>query len=153
MTHAKTLDDATVRLIAATCLCQRIQRAGRLVGRRFDEAFRPLGINNWQFSILVALKHESSPTIGELAEILGMDRTTVTKNLRPLSRRKLLHVFTDGHDARIRRISLAKAGEEILARASEGWRQAQEAVTEGIPPEELTQLVSSLERFHPATKT
>ena len=146
------LDDATVKLIAGTCLCQRIQRAGRLVGRRFDEAFRPLGINNWQFTILVALKHERSPTIGELAEVLGMDRTTLTKNLRPLSRRNLLHVFTDAHDARIRRIALSKAGEEILVQASEGWRQAQQAVTDGIPPEELTRLVSSLERFHLDTK-
>ncbi|MFE0754304.1 MarR family winged helix-turn-helix transcriptional regulator [Inquilinus sp. NPDC058860] len=143
----QTLDDETVALIVRTCLCQRIQRAGRIIGRRFDEAFRSLGINNWQFSVLVALRHLRSPTMGELAEALGMDRTTLTKNLKPLSRRELLRVSTDEHDARARRITLTEAGEDILANAGEGWHRAQRAVTRDIPPEELAQLTSSLERF------
>jgi len=147
MSPLQPLDDATADLIARTCLCQRIQRAGRIVGRRFDEAFRSLGINNWQFSVLVALRQLRSPTIGELAETLGMDRTTLTKNLKPLSRRELLGVSTDEHDARVRRITLTAAGEEILASAGEGWHRAQQAVTRDIPPEELAQLTSSLERF------
>jgi DNA-binding MarR family transcriptional regulator len=147
MSPSQALDDETADLIARTCLCRRIQRAGRIIGRRFDEAFRSLGINNWQFSVLITLKHLRSPTIGELAETLGMDRTTLTKNLKPLSRRELLRVYTDEHDARARRITLTEAGEEILAGAEEGWHQAQRAVTAGFPPEEFAQLTSSLERF------
>jgi DNA-binding MarR family transcriptional regulator len=147
MSVSPALDDATVALIANSCLCQRIQRAGRIIGRRFDEAFRPLGINNWQFSILIALKYLGSPTIGELADALGMDRTTVTKNLKPLSRRTLLRVSADEHDARARRITLTEAGEAILAEAGDGWRQAQQSVTAHIPPEEFAVLASSLERF------
>lgn len=145
--QSQSLDDETADLIVRTCLCQRIQRAGRIVGRRFDEAFRSLGINNWQFSVLLALRQLRSPTIGEVAEVLGMDRTTLTKNLKPLARRGLLRVSIDEHDARARRITLTDAGEEILARAKEGWHQAQRAVTAGLPPEELAQLTSSLERF------
>lgn len=147
MSSSQALDDETADLIVRTCLCQRIQRAGRIIGRRFDEAFRSLGINNWQFSVLVALRQLRSPTIGELAETLGMDRTTLTKNLKPLSRRELLRVSTDEHDARARRVALTKAGEEILADAKDGWHQAQRAVTAGIPPEEFAQLTASLERF------
>ncbi|WP_342235356.1 MarR family winged helix-turn-helix transcriptional regulator [Inquilinus sp. OTU3971] len=150
MSPSSILDDETADLIARTCLCQRIQRAGRIIGRRFDEAFRSLGINNWQFSVLAALRQLRSPTIGELAETLGMDRTTLTKNLKPLSRRELLRVSTDEHDARARRVTLTEAGGEILAGAKEGWHQAQRAVAAGIPPEELAQLTSSLERFQAA---
>lgn len=150
MLPSQVLDDETADLIVRTCLCRHIQRAGRIIGRRFDEAFRSLGINNWQFSVLVALRQFPSPTIGELAEGLGMDRTTLTKNLKPLSRRELLRVSTDEHDARARRITLTAAGEEILASAGEGWHRAQRAVTAGIPPEELAQLTSSLERFQVA---
>ncbi|MGK9168784.1 MarR family transcriptional regulator [Inquilinus limosus] len=147
MTPSQALDKETADLIVRTCLCQRIQRAGRIIGRRFDEAFRSLGINNWQFSVLIALKHLRSPTISELAEALGMDRTTLTKNLKPLARRALLRVSTDERDARARRITLTEAGEDILASAKEGWHQAQRAVTASLPPEELAQLTSSLERF------
>jgi DNA-binding MarR family transcriptional regulator len=153
MSVSPALDDATIDLIANTCLCQRIQRAGRLIGRRFDEAFRPLGINNWQFSVLIALKYLGSPTIGELADALGMDRTTVTKNLKPLSRRALLQVSADEHDARARRIVLTEAGEAILAAAGDGWHRAQQSVTARIPPEELAVLASSLERFQRGSKT
>lgn len=147
MDPSRILDDAMVDLIANSCLCQRIQRAGRVIGRRFDEAFRPLGINNWQFSVLAAIKYLGTPTIGELAEGLGMDRTTVTKNLKPLVRRALLRVAADAQDARARRISLTEAGEAILAEAGGRWQQAQRAVTACIPPEELAVLSSSLERF------
>lgn len=150
MSPPQALDAETADLIVRTCLCRHIQRAGRIIGRRFDEAFRSLGINNWQFSVLVALKQVRSPTIGELAEGLGMDRTTLTKNLKPLSRRDLLRVSTDEQDARARRITLTAAGEDILARAGEDWHQAQRAVTAGIPPEELAQLTFSLERFQVA---
>jgi DNA-binding MarR family transcriptional regulator len=147
MSVSPPLDDATVALIANSCLCQRIQRAGRVIGRRFDEAFRPLGINNWQFSVLIALKYLGSPTIGELADALGMDRTTVTKNLKPLSRRALLRVSADAQDARARRIALTEVGEAILAEAGKGWHQAQQSIMARFPPGELAMFASSLERF------
>lgn len=152
MSPPQALDDETADLIVRTCLCQRIQRAGRIVGRRFDEAFRSLGINNWQFSVLVALRQLRAPTMGEVAEVLGMDRTTLTKNLKPLARRGLLRVAADEHDARARRITLTAAGEEILASAGEGWHRAQQAVTRDMPAEELAQLTASLERFQPVGK-
>ncbi|MBV8653455.1 MAG: MarR family transcriptional regulator, partial [Alphaproteobacteria bacterium] len=64
----------------------RVQHAARAIGKRFDVALRPTGLNNWQFSMLVALTELRAPTIKQLSEALGMDRTTVTKCLRPLER-------------------------------------------------------------------
>ena len=116
------------RMIGDTCLCLDVQRASRAIGRRFDEAFRPLGLNNWQFSLLMALNRPTPPTMSSLAECLAMDRTTTTANLRPLERRGLVEVRRDEQDARVRRIVLTDAGRAVLAEAVDRWRAANDAV-------------------------
>lgn len=111
-----------VRIIGDTCLCLAVQRASRSVGRRFDEAFRPLGITNWQFSLLLMLDRPEAVTVSGLAAQLGMDRTTITSNLKPLTRRGLVVVAADPGDRRVRRISLTAAGGELLAVARRHWQ-------------------------------
>src|SRR3954471_18237149 len=91
---------ATTQRIGRQCLCLPIQRASRSIGRRFDEALRPVGLNNWQFTLLMTLNRPSPLIISGLAEELGMDRTTTTKNLKPLERRGLLEIRQDKKDAR-----------------------------------------------------
>ena len=94
-----------------TCLCLHLQRAARAVGRRFDEALRPLGLTNGQFSLLMSLNRPQPPTIGSVATLLAMDRTTLTAALKPLERRGLVKVTIDPEDRRSRRLGLtAKAG-------------------------------------------
>ncbi|MFG1297181.1 MULTISPECIES: MarR family winged helix-turn-helix transcriptional regulator [Xanthobacter] len=109
--------------VGETCLCLAVQRASRIVGRSFDEAFRPLGLTNWQFSLLATLSRSEPFTVTRLAEAMGMDRTTITSNLKPLVRRGLAAVVADGSDRRVRRIALTSSGQELLAEASEVWRQ------------------------------
>src|SRR6516225_10279835 len=88
------------QMVRQDCLCLRVQRASRGIGRMFDDAFRPFGLNNFQFSLLMMLNRPSPPTIGGLAESLAMDRTTITANLKPLERRGLLTVRRDDKDSR-----------------------------------------------------
>ena len=71
------------------CLCLHLQRAARAIGRRFDEALRPVGLSNQQYSLLVSLNRPQPPKMGDVAELLAMDRTTLTANLKPLERRGL----------------------------------------------------------------
>src|SRR5437660_11372104 len=73
-----------------TCLCLHLQRAARAIARRFDEALRPLGLTNGQFSLLMSLNRPEPPTIGAVAALLAMDRTTLTAALKPLERRGLV---------------------------------------------------------------
>src|ERR687898_110985 len=101
------------RMIGDTCLCLDVQRASRAIGRRFDEAFRPLGLNNWQFSLLMALNRPTPPTMSSLAECLAMDRTTTTANLRPLERRGFVEVRRDEQDARGGRISKTRVATSV----------------------------------------
>src|SRR3954447_20877173 len=136
---------ATARMIGRDCLCLRIQRASRTIGRRFDEALRPVGLNNWQFTLLVMLNRPSPLTVNGLAEELGMDRTTTTKNLKPLERRGLLEIRQDEKDARVRRIVLTDAGSALLAKAFCHWQAANDAVAGSLKGEDLPRIYAALE--------
>ncbi|MEQ9609276.1 MAG: MarR family transcriptional regulator [Kiloniellaceae bacterium] len=110
------------------CLCLHLQRAARAIGRRFDEALKPAGITNGQYSLLVSLNRPQPPRMGEVARLLAMDRTTLTAALKPLERRGLLTVTPDPEDKRSRRLKLTEAGRDVLARAVPIWRATHDAV-------------------------
>ena len=120
--YSKTLE------IRDRCLCLHAQRAARGLARRFDEAFRPLGINNGQFSLMISLNRPEPPTLGSVARLLGMDRTTLTAKLKPLERRGWVTVAVDGKDKRGRRLSLTPEGYAVLADAEPIWRATHDAV-------------------------
>ncbi len=132
------------RMIGDTCLCLDVQRASRAIGRRFDDAFRPLGLNNWQFSILMTLNRPTPHTMSSLAERLAMDRTTTTANLKPLERRGLVQARRDDEDARARRIVLTEAGRAVLAEAVDRWRAANDAVIASLGGTDLTAFRAAL---------
>lgn len=104
-----------------TCLCLYVQRAARALARRFDEAFRPLGLTNGQFSLLMSLNRPEPPRLGQVADALAMDRTTLTAALKPLERRKLVMVTADSEDRRSRRLVLTPAGRALLLQAVPIW--------------------------------
>ena len=93
-----------------TCLCLHLQRATRAIARRFDEALRPLGLTNGQFSLLMSLNRPEPAGIQGVAALLGLDRTTLTANLKPLERRGLVRTVADGEDRRTRLLALTPDG-------------------------------------------
>jgi DNA-binding MarR family transcriptional regulator len=105
------------------CLCLHVQRAARALGRRFDAAFRPLDLTNGQFSLLMALNRPQPPSIGSVASLLAMDRTTLTAALKPLVRRDLVTISVDKKDRRSRLLTIRPAGRALLAKAFPIWRQ------------------------------
>ena len=111
-----------------TCLCLHTRRAARALARRFDEAFRPLGLTNGQFSLMMALNRPDPPRIGDLADFLAMDRTTLTAALKPLERRGLVTVAADAKDRRSRRLRLTDAGRALLADAVPIWQRTHDAI-------------------------
>lgn len=112
---------ATTLHIRDACLCLHAQRAARALARRFDEAFRPLGITSGQFSLLNSLNRPEPPTIGAVAATLAMDRSTVTANLKPLERMGAATISVDPKDRRGRRAALTDAGRALLAAAVPVW--------------------------------
>ena len=110
------------------CLCLHVQRAARALARRFDEVLRPLDLTSGQFSLLMSLNRPEPPTIGSVAELLAMDRTTLTANLKPLERRGLVKVAVDKDDRRSRRLTITPAGRALLAKAYPLWRETHTAL-------------------------
>jgi DNA-binding MarR family transcriptional regulator len=110
------------------CLCLHVQRAARALARRFDEALRPLGLTNGQFSLMMSLNRSEPPGMGAVASLLAMDRTTLTAALKPLERRKLVKVTADPGDRRGRLISLTAKGTKLLAGAVPVWERTHREV-------------------------
>src|SRR6185295_8472882 len=114
---------SATHLVRDNCLCLHVQRAARGLARRFDDVFRPLGLTHGQFSSLMSLNRPEPPTIGNVAALLAMDRTTLTAALKPLERRKLVKVLVDPDDRRGRLLKLTAAGGKLLAAAVPIWKR------------------------------
>lgn len=114
------------------CLCLHVQRAARALARRFDEALRPVGLTNGQFSLLMSLNRPEAPGMTAVAELLAMDRTTLTAALKPLERRGLVKVHVDRVDRRGRRLSLTAQGKKLLTEAAPVWERMHAEVEAGL---------------------
>ena len=134
----------TTLYVRDSCLCLAAQRAARALARRFDEALRPVGLTSGQFSLLMSLNRPAPPTIGSVAALLAMDRTTLTANLKPLQRRGLLQVTVDPQDRRGRLLALTDEGRDVLAAAAAIWRGAHAEVERPLAPDELASLRAGL---------
>jgi DNA-binding MarR family transcriptional regulator len=134
----------TTHEVRDRCLCLHLQRAARAVARRFDAALKPVGLNNGQFSILMALNRPLPPRIVDLAPFLAMDRTTLTANLKPLERRGLVAVLPDERDRRSRRLRLTDAGRDLLVAAVPIWRATHDEVDATLPAADIAALRGDL---------
>ena len=112
---------STTLHVRDTCLCLHVQRAARALARRFDTAMKPLGLNNGQFSLMMALNRPQPAPMGPVANLLAMDRTTLTAALKVLERRGLVRQTPDPKDRRGRLLSLTPDGTALLSAALPIW--------------------------------
>jgi DNA-binding MarR family transcriptional regulator len=133
MSNAFNVSRETTFHVRDHCLCLHAQRAARALARRFDEAFRPLGLTSGQFSLMMALNRTEPPTMGGIAALLAMDRTTLTAALKPLERRGLVEVTPSPRDRRRRVMTLTPSGRALLAKAVPVWVEAHGDVERLLP--------------------
>ncbi|HET6632314.1 MAG TPA: MarR family winged helix-turn-helix transcriptional regulator [Rhodanobacteraceae bacterium] len=120
----------TPDLFATTrCLCLAARRASRTITRRFDQALRPHGLRATQFTLLAALSLGGQQSISALAELLGNDRTTITRNLGVVAGHGWVRVEPDPADARSRVASITDEGRHALESALATWREVQHALS------------------------
>ncbi|WP_136684008.1 MarR family winged helix-turn-helix transcriptional regulator [Falsirhodobacter xinxiangensis] len=124
------------------CLCLHTQRAARALARHFDDALRPVGITGGQFSLLISLNRPEPPTIGSVADLLAMDRTTLTAAVKVLEGRGLLTTTPDARDRRAKRLTLTPAGLAVLERAVPVWEASHGAL--GIEGTDLCEALDGL---------
>jgi DNA-binding MarR family transcriptional regulator len=126
MSKDKSVSFSITKYVHDHCLCFAAQRAARALARRFDEALRPVGLTSGQFSLLMSLNQANAPTVGAVAALLGMDRTTLTANLKPLERAGLVANGVDPDDRRGRLVILTSKGKKKLKEALPIWKRTHE---------------------------
>ena len=141
--HTTPINSTEFGQVASSCACFNLRKASRVVTQHFDEILKSSGLLITQFTILVAIAVAGSGTVNELAERLVMDRTTLTRNLKPMERKGWLK-SEPGQDQRTRMISLTLNGEAALAKALPLWKQAQHGVEEALGQQRWSALISHL---------
>jgi DNA-binding MarR family transcriptional regulator len=141
------------RTIAEQCSCLRSRRISRILTRLYDDALRPTGLRVSQLTVLVALARfgPKGAKLGRIADVLAMERTTMTRNIGPLESAGLLRVARDPDDARARILVLTRAGERAIEAAFPLWQAAQRQVRSAVGGgrldevhEQMTELLSAI---------
>lgn len=138
-------EDVTDELLR--CVGFRLRRATRKVSQIYDQALQPLDLTGAQFSLLGHLPRGRQVPVGQLAEEIGAEPSTMTRNLRPLERRGLLSLIEAPYDRRVKLVLSTKAGQELLARAIPAWRSARAELESRVDPTALRSLQEALDRL------
>lgn len=125
------------------CACFNVRKSARVLTQHYDTAMQSIDLRVTQFTILAALSAQSGITVTDLADFLMMDRTTLTRNLRPLENQGLVKT-QPGDDRRTRLIKLSKKGMNKLEKAIPLWKQAQKDVTDYMGQKRFTDFLSEL---------
>lgn len=132
--------------VSATAMCTsfNLRKATRAVTQFYDEALRDSGLKSTQFSLLAAAAAAGSIPISRLADEMAMDRTTLTRNLKPLEAEGLLRVVA-GADRRVRNVAVTPEGEARLEKALPLWRKAQTRMIDKLGDERWGELLRQLQ--------
>ena len=116
----------------AACACFAVRRAARVITQHYDWALRPSGLRTTQFTLLTMLALGGPMPLSRVADRLGMERTTLTRNLKPLLAGGLVSVGP-GDDRRVRTIAITAKGQRAAVAALPRWRSAQRSVAGRLP--------------------
>ncbi len=131
------------------CVCYRLRRAARVAAKAYDNALKPSGLRNTQFTLLASLNRLGETSIGDLADVLAIDGTTLTRNLEILVRRGLVeNIVAD--DARVRYVRITKLGKQTYKEALPLWRKAQRQALNALEPKRWTGMRAQLHKIEVA---
>lgn len=135
------------RSMAAECLCFRARRTARAITRAYDEALRPTGLQATQFTLMnaITLGPDGAQPMGQLASILALEISTLTRNLRSLETAGLIAVGRSEADRRVRVVRLTEAGKTRLAGALPYWKRAHGEIVTTLGADTAAELRSALD--------
>lgn len=128
---------------AINCTCANLRMATRAVTRLYSSVLGPSGLKGSQFTLISWLAKKGPMSMNELAGFLVTDRTTLTRNLKPLQRKGLVEI-TPGEDRRMRMVSITEAGLATYRRAKPLWAEAQTAMVDRLGKEDWRKLIEAL---------
>ncbi|MCX5894123.1 MAG: MarR family transcriptional regulator, partial [Deltaproteobacteria bacterium] len=118
----KPLEIAECKEIGRTCACFKVRKAARAITKLYEEVLRPSGLRATQFSLLMVTRVMGPVTVVKLAQVMVMDRTTLTRNLQILEARGLINI-KPGEDRREREVNLTDVGMDVLTKAVPLWEE------------------------------
>ncbi len=130
----------------SSCNCMNIRRASRAVTQFYDEVVKPSGLTVGQLSLLRHLKMTNLTTISELAKMMRIDRTTLNRNMKPLSDAGFIAIHP-GQDLRTRQVMLTEAGSAAVVKGWALWGEAQASLQEYMGEEDMAKLVQLLSKL------
>ena len=142
----KTNDNATDHLNAlemSACTCANLRKAARVVTQAYDAALQPVGLKATQLTLLATLANRGDMPLTRLAEALVMDRTTLTRNLKPLDRQGLIRIEQEA-DQRVRKVTLTDTGARVLKQAQPLWEHVQSQIHEKLGQRKWSTLLNGL---------
>ena len=125
------------------CTCFNLRKAARAVTQFYDAVLQPSGMKTTQFTVLAVARRLGPVPVTRLAHELVMDRTTLTRNLRPLKAHGWIRILP-GEDRRARMVEITPSGRDVLADAIPLWRDAQSRLVNGLGTEEWRDLLARL---------
>jgi DNA-binding MarR family transcriptional regulator len=126
------------------CLCAVIRKTGRSLTKQYDNYLKPSGLKVTQYSMLVNIMRNPGIAVTELAKLLLMDQTTVTRNLRVLEKTGYISMNPDGSDSRVKRIRITDIGQAKVDEAKPYWETAQLEMVRILGREEIDHILASL---------
>lgn len=129
------------------CLCALIRKAGRIVTRQYDKCLKPSGLKVTQFSMLANIARNPAISVSELAELLFMDQTTVSRNLRVLEKSGYIHLEPEMTDHRTKRIQIADIGISKMNEARPLWEKAQLDMERVLGRQSIEGMMGSLKKI------
>lgn len=137
---------------ARRCVCGNIRRATRSLTQYYDRFLKPSGLRATQFSVLLNIALNDRTTIGELADLLVMDQTTLTRNLSALKRDGFIEFSPGDKDARKKSLRLTAVGEAKLEEAMPLWEAAQLRIEAALGPDRFHEMLKSFSHLVTLTK-
>ncbi len=127
----------------AFCTCETIRKAARMVTQMYETALQQSGLKAGQISLLAMLSRKGDMPLTALADALVMDRTTLTRNLKPMVRDGFISIKAE-QDLRVRKVGLTAKGTRKFAEAYPLWADAQSRLVNGLGVERWSGLVADL---------
>jgi DNA-binding MarR family transcriptional regulator len=126
------------------CVCFNLRRVARVVTQFYDAQMRRHGIRPTQGTMLAALNAQESWTMAELSDLLGMERTTLLRNLRPLERDGLVNIGGGGR-GRLVELAITAKGRKQVEKLTPAWRSAQSTAVKTLGEKRWSAILSDLE--------
>ena len=128
----------------SNCTNMKLRKATRLVTQAYDTEMQGAGIKSTQFTLLATLKVMGNPAITKLAEMMVMDRTTLSRNIKPLINKGLVTNVSD-EDQRVKQICLTAEGEALLSEGMPHWQKIQDSIVQRLGEQRWDQFLTDLE--------